>query len=76
LTIPPEYRTAYLVSNVIALALLRPPDAPPYSATAAFVSRSARAGDVVVASDADYLPLRLDADRGRLRAPLTGIPRL
>src|SRR5205085_6311299 len=30
--------------------------------------------DLVVASDADYLPLRLAAERGQVAAPLIGIP--
>jgi hypothetical protein len=59
---------------LIVGALLLPPAIPPYSVTAAMVSGAARAGDLVVASDADYLPLRLAADRGKLRAPLLGIP--
>jgi hypothetical protein len=59
---------------LIAGAVLMPPVEPPYALTADMVSAPARAGDVVVASDADYLPLRLAADRGTLRAPLIGIP--
>jgi hypothetical protein len=59
---------------LIAGALLLPPAIPSYSATAAVVSSSVRAGDLVVASDGDYLPLRLAADRGELRASLVGIP--
>lgn len=59
---------------LVAGGLLMPPAIPPYSATAAAISSSARPGDLVVASDADYLPLRLAADRGELRAPLVGIP--
>jgi hypothetical protein len=59
---------------LIVGALLLPPAIPPYSVTAAVVSETARPGDLVVASDADYLPLRLAADRGGLQAPLLGIP--
>jgi len=59
---------------LIAGALLRPPAAPPYALTAVGISQSARRGDLVIASDADYLPLRLAADRGALEAPLIGIP--
>jgi hypothetical protein len=59
---------------LIASALLMPPAMPPYALTAAGISGKARIGDLVVASDADYLPLRLAADRGALQAPLVGIP--
>ncbi|HET9794217.1 MAG TPA: hypothetical protein VFS34_07125, partial [Thermoanaerobaculia bacterium] len=45
-----------------------------YSVTAAFVAGRASRADAVVASDADYLPLRLAADRGALAAPLLGVP--
>lgn len=50
------------------------PARPPYAVAAAFTTSAARPGDLVVASDADYLPLRRDADRGALRASLIGIP--
>ena len=58
----------------IGAALVAIPPEPSYGATAAAVSAAARPADLVVASDADYLPLRLAADRGALRAPLLGIP--
>ncbi len=58
----------------IAVSFTAPPSAPPYSVTADFVSARASRADAVVASDADYLPLRLAGDRGDLRAPLLGIP--
>ena len=59
---------------VICAALLASPSVPPYAVTARFVASAARAGDLVVASDADYLPLRLASDRGALKASLVGIP--
>ena len=58
---------------VIAAALLAPPSTPPYAVTARFLSSAARPGELVVASDADYLPLRLASDRGRLAAALVGV---
>ena len=58
----------------IAASLLAIPPLPPYATTARRVVDAARPRDLVVASDADYLPLRLASDRGRLRAPLLGIP--
>jgi hypothetical protein len=59
---------------MIAASVVRPAAEPGYSVTARVVSASAAAGDLVIASDADYLPLRLQKDRGRLKAPLLGIP--
>ncbi len=46
----------------------------PYVQTARFLESRARPGDLVVSGDADYLPLRLAKDRGRLAAGLVGIP--
>jgi hypothetical protein len=48
---------------VIALSLVRFPSTPPYAAVARFVAARARPGDTVLAADADYLPLRLIAER-------------
>ena len=59
---------------VILGTLVALPATPPYAVTAGFVTSAARAGDVVVASDADYLPLRREADRGALKGGLVGIP--
>jgi hypothetical protein len=58
----------------IARAAARPPAPPPYEVTAALVRRQARPGDLVVAAQAEYLPLRLSRDRGRLAADLVGVP--
>ena len=59
---------------VIAASLAARPAPPPYSISAAYAAGQASRADAVVASDADYLPLRLAADRGALAAPLLGIP--
>ncbi len=59
---------------VIAASLVALPAVPPYSTTAKYIAGHSSRADAVVASDADYLPLRLAADRGALAAPLLGIP--
>ena len=51
-----------------------PCEAPAYAAFASRLAREARAGDVVFAGGAFYLPARLAADRGALSARLIGLP--
>jgi hypothetical protein len=59
---------------VIAGSFVEPAGPFPYSETAKFLAPRCRSGDVVVAADANYLPLRLEKDRGTLAAPLAGLP--
>ncbi len=68
--------TASAAAGTVAIfaTLLRMPVDPPYAVTSTFVAATARPGDLVVASDADYLPLRYFADRGALSGRLIGIP--
>jgi hypothetical protein len=65
---------AALGSGTIALALLDMPAESPYAVTARFLTRTAREGDVVIAADANYLPLLLDSDRKDLKAQLFAFP--
>lgn len=59
---------------VIAGSFVHPAGPFPYAETARFLAPRCRARDLVVAADANYLPLRLDRDRGALAAPLVGLP--
>ena len=59
---------------LIAGGLLHGPGPFPYSRTAGFVTFRGRPGDLVVAGDSNYLPLRLAKDRGMLAADLIGLP--
>jgi hypothetical protein len=59
---------------VIAGAFVHPPGPYPYSETAKLMVSRTRPGDLVVAADANYLPLRIEKDRGELAASLVGVP--
>jgi len=65
---------AVLGSVFVVASLAEVPSPPAYRITAKFISKTAAPGDLVVASDADYLPLRLEKDRGALAPPLVGLP--
>ncbi|MGH9443637.1 MAG: hypothetical protein ACRD16_15340 [Thermoanaerobaculia bacterium] len=58
----------------IAFSVLSPAGPFPYSETAKFLAARSKPGDLLVAADANYLPLRLKRDRGEVRARLIGLP--
>jgi hypothetical protein len=66
--------TAAAGAAVIVASVLQPPFPGPYSVTAA--DRVSRSGvrDLTLAAEADYLPLALARDRGRLRGTLIAVP--
>jgi len=57
-----------------ALTVAAPRPEPPTARVARLVARAAAPKDRVIASTAFYLPLRLAADRGQLRADLRAFP--
>jgi hypothetical protein len=63
-----------LLGTATAVLLLFSPRATETRDIAAVLSRAARRDDVVVAAAGFYLPLRLEADRGRLAAAVRALP--